>query len=368
MKQKRATRQRAHAPPKHTSLHHRQKKRPIHKRIALHPVSVMVLFIFGLFLVGNSIKSYADSYIVSAIVPAPALTQPAVIMYPSDQSHFSSSSLIVTGTCPDNSYVKLSDNSIFVGVANCDQNSFSITIDLSASLNQLVAQDYNLTDMPGPSSNPVNVYYDVPSSPTVPSLPTTPTTSPTQSPTSTKTSSSSTHSSSPSTTVSTPFFITSSYHYQVYMVGQTINLSLTIGGGSAPYGVTVLWGDGNVLTAVRGASGTFTVSHSYSSSGPSNTDEVIQVEAIDSKGTTAHLQTMVILRAQALPIGATSASGPTNPIFRFFDTIRKWLWLIWPAYIIVTLNVISFWFGEHELYRRLKLKQKSLRPSSARRR
>jgi hypothetical protein len=143
-----------------------RRKRPLHKHIALHPINILVLLCVGVLLVAFTISALADSYTVGAVVPAPPLTSPAVITYPLHNAQFSVQALTVGGTCPQNSYTNLSNNGVYVGTGMCSSNStFQVATDLTAGPNQFIAQDYNITNAPGPSSPSVTVTYTAPSSP-----------------------------------------------------------------------------------------------------------------------------------------------------------------------------------------------------------
>ena len=61
-----------------------RKSLPFHKRLLLHPLSVMVILCVGVFLISWTFRVIADSISVTATVPAPPLTQGAVITSPLD--------------------------------------------------------------------------------------------------------------------------------------------------------------------------------------------------------------------------------------------------------------------------------------------
>ncbi|HSX00456.1 MAG TPA: hypothetical protein VLH38_05460 [Patescibacteria group bacterium] len=137
-----------------------QARRPLHKRILLHPVTVMVLLCAGVLILGTAIRIFAVSYTVTATVSAQIPTQPAVIGAPITQQHFALAQTVVSGSCPPNSYVKLFRNAAFSGVSQCVASAFRIQTSLSDGANQLDAQVYNITDQAGPASAPVTIYYD----------------------------------------------------------------------------------------------------------------------------------------------------------------------------------------------------------------
>ncbi|HEV2403397.1 MAG TPA: hypothetical protein VGS08_04300 [Candidatus Saccharimonadales bacterium] len=151
-----------------------RRERPIHKRLALHPINILAVLCIGVLLIALTIQAIADSYVVTAVVPAPPLTSPAIITSPANNTQLQTQSITVSGTCPSNSYVNLNDNSNFMGTSACSSGSFQVSLVLSQGTNQLVAQDYNVTNQPGPTSSPVSITYSPPSPVTTPAIQPTP--------------------------------------------------------------------------------------------------------------------------------------------------------------------------------------------------
>lgn len=137
-----------------------RRQRPLHKRVLLHPFSIMVLLCTGVILAGSTYRSIAASYDVTATVPAELPSAPALIQQPYDQQHFSGTPITVRGSCPAASYVKLYRNTVFSGVATCSGQTFQIQTGLTAGANQLQAKVYNFTNQEGPASSPIVVHYD----------------------------------------------------------------------------------------------------------------------------------------------------------------------------------------------------------------
>ena len=146
-----------------------RRARPIHRRILLHPVSVLILLCAGVFIVGWTVRSVADSYTVTATIMAPLPDSPATILSPADQIHYTTTPIIVAGSCPANTYVELYRNSSFSGVANCSAGvtSYQISTDLSPGANTLYTRVFNITDNEGPQSAQITVFYDQPPPPPV---------------------------------------------------------------------------------------------------------------------------------------------------------------------------------------------------------
>jgi hypothetical protein len=134
-------------------------KRPLHVHVALHPLSILALLCMGVLLVSFTINALADSYQVTAVIPAPPLTSPAVITNLANGVQTGEQIIGVSGTCPDASYIDLSDNGRFAGEAMCSSGAFRIGVELTEGNNRLQVQDYNITNAPGPVSPAVNVVY-----------------------------------------------------------------------------------------------------------------------------------------------------------------------------------------------------------------
>jgi hypothetical protein len=155
-----------------------RRNQPLHKRFALHPVNIFAMLCVGILLATFTLNAFADSITVTAVVPAPPLTQAAVITDPTDGTQTSTQDITITGTCPDNSYINMTDNGIFVGTSTCFSGAFSIALDLYVGTNQLLPQDYNITNSAGPASDPITITYTPSSAPSPGSTGTTSSTQP----------------------------------------------------------------------------------------------------------------------------------------------------------------------------------------------
>jgi hypothetical protein len=137
-------------------------QRALHKRVLLHPFSAFVLLCVGVLMAGSTFRGQAATYDVTATVPAPALTESAIITEPQAGQHTEASDVRVVGACPDNSYVKLFRSDVLSGVTNCSGGVFSLKVPLLLGQNELRAHVFNTTDAEGPVSALVMVYRDVP--------------------------------------------------------------------------------------------------------------------------------------------------------------------------------------------------------------
>ncbi|MGC1177040.1 MAG: hypothetical protein WA843_03120 [Candidatus Saccharimonadales bacterium] len=147
-----------------------RRNRPLHHRLFLHPASLLLLLCVGVLLGGLTFRTAADTIVVTGKVLAPLPPTAATLDSPADQTHFTSRPITVTGTCPENTYVKLLRNGNLSGVAICGGGvtTYAIQTDLSLGTNVLVAQVYNVTDQPGPPSTSITVFYDTPPQPPPP--------------------------------------------------------------------------------------------------------------------------------------------------------------------------------------------------------
>jgi hypothetical protein len=239
----------------------------------------------------------------------------------------------ISGTCPNNSYVKLTRNGIFSGSAGCTANTFTILTSLSAGANSLVAQDYNITDDTGPATPAITLIYQppvVPTNPTKPGISYQPT---------------------PEINAS-PVLLTSSYQFRPFTSGSSFTWDVQVSGGQSPYTIRIDWGDDSVTSQQVPTAQTFTIAHTYKK--PGYYAITLYVNAAD-KSTTL-LQLAAFVRLPGTPIGSISTPANSGSVA---DTAKQWLWVIWPTYLILVLMAISYWLGEREELHILKHSQKN---------
>ena len=153
--------------------------RRLHVSLSLHPMSIMTMMCVGVLLVAATLSVFATNYSVTASVPGPIPTTPAIITSPTDGQHFTSADQTFSGSCPDTTYVTLFINGSVAGSAWCSASSFSIITTLPAGASTAQAQDYNSLNQAGPVSGMITAYYDPPVTPPTPQPTPTPTPSPT---------------------------------------------------------------------------------------------------------------------------------------------------------------------------------------------
>lgn len=327
-----------------TLLHHRHTGKIMHKRHTSYPVLAMLLLCVGVLLSGATSSTMAatitdsDSYQVTASYLGYPPTTAATIGAPLDGTHFKSAPITVSGTCPVDTYIRLTRNGVPSGIALCNADgTYSLQTDLFSGTNTLQAQVYSLTDLPGPSSAVVTVYLDQPAPVSSPG----PTAPRTGTPTSTN-------------NLSMPLILKSQFHYQGHYTGQTTQYQFLIDGGTAPYAVSINWGDGTQKLLTVPVSGPFTVSHTYQKAGGYHGSYKITLSAADAAGTNTMLQILAIVNNRpTVPLtGSASSDGGSSAMDNIGQNLQALLNVIWPTFAITVLLLLAFWFGE---LRELKL-------------
>ena len=240
-------------------------------------------------------------------------TRGATITTPSNGAVFTSLPITVTGLCPTGLLVKLFSNNVFVGSVDCTNGSYSIQIDLFSGQNDLVARVYDALDQAGPDSNTVTVTFN----------------------------------DAQFLQFGTHVSLTSDYAERGSPPGQQLTWPVILSGGTAPYAMSVDWGDGTATDLLSEATqGTITLSHTYKTAGIYR----IIVKATDKNGGEAFLQLV------AVSTGATQSNSKGGNGNAVIET--KVLW--WPALAMLPLIFAAFWVGRrHELYTLRKQLEKS---------
>ena len=321
----------------------------------------MIVLCVGVMLAGYTRLVTADSvygsgsgdYTVRTSVPGPPPILPATIEDPDEAAMFKSSPITVSGNCPTNTYVSLTRNGTFTGIGLCDAaGSYHISTDLYPGNNQLVATDYNFTDVAGPVSAPVTVNYQPPvvvvstdgsndsSAADITFM---------------NTSSVASNGQTTPTTVIEPLILKTDFHFQGYYSGDATHWQFGIEGGDAPYAVSVEWGDGqHNLISLPDASG-FTATHTYAKAGAYHGSYIIEVTATDANGHQTTLQSLAIINDRPAAAPTTgSSSKPFGLSGLSSDSVQHVLRYAWPTYGVTVLMVSSFWLGERRELKAIK--------------
>jgi hypothetical protein len=196
--------------------------------------------------------------------------------------------------------VRLFSNGVFIGAAQCNNNSYSITASLFDGQNQLVAQDYDALGQSSPASNQVTVTFTSSLAAGAPQL-----------------------------------LLTSAYAERGANPGSTLTWPISVTSGTAPYAIDIDWGDASADSLIsQTLPGVFTAQHIYNQAGVYN----VLVKATDQNGTVAYLQLVAIGNGTIAPTNSTitgSSTAATLP--------AKLIW--WPLLITVPLILAAFWLG-----------------------
>jgi hypothetical protein len=303
-------------------------------------------------MVSWTYKVVADT--ISSVIEAPALTSSATITSPSSDETLNNPQVEVSGSCPINSYVKLQINGNFVGVAWCsDNNGYNIATTLYSGTNVLAAQDFNSTNLAGPTSNPVTVYYQPPAALTTPGQinkanPQQKTTTTASDSLTTQTSQGSNSSQAPvaqSSQAKQPILISCSFEFKTFSVNNQFSWQIDIIGGAPPYEVMINWGDGSTSREYLKANPLITIKHQYKEPGYYS----VVLSVVDSTGSKQTLQLAALInnaKGQSPFITTPTTSSGAGLGNSSNTPDRDWLFLAWPAYATVSLMALSFWLGE----------------------
>ncbi len=237
----------------------------------------------------------------------------ATITAPGNGAAFSTLPVTVSGLCPNGLLVKIFANNVFVGSVTCANGSYSVQVDLFSGQNDLVARVYDALDQAGPDSNNVTVTFN----------------------------------SASFAQFGTQILLTSIYAQRGAPPNQELSWPILLSGGTAPYAISVDWGDGSPTDLIsQPTAGGFTIKHSYKSAGIYK----VIVKATDKNGDTAFLQ-LVAIATGATQSGTSGKSSTTTT-----RTIIIW----WPCLLMIPLIVAAFWVGRrNELFSLRKQLEKS---------
>jgi len=243
-------------------------------------------------------------------ISAPPPTQAPTITQPSNGAVFSNLPITVRGWCPKDLLIKVFRNNVFSGSAMCSNNSYSMQIDLFSAVNQLHAIGYDSLDQASPESNKVTVTY---------------------------------HDSVNVSNIENRVILTSNYARRGANPNELLTWPIIISGGTAPYALTVDWGDGSKSDVYSVPTpGEFTIKHQLAQSGIYR----VLIKAADKNASIAYLQLVAIGNGEAKQVAGASA---TKTAIAGKTTV---LWQ--PAAIAIPLILSTFWLGKRYEKQRVK--------------
>jgi hypothetical protein len=252
-----------------------------------------------------AVNPQSGSVGLTGTVRGPAPSTAAIILLPRDNTRTSTIPITVSGTCPAGTFISVTRNNVFGGVAVCeDDGSFSLLVDLFDGANTLVAKVTDALGQEGPDSQAVNVFYDAPALTT------------------------------PGGAVGRQLFLEVTTTVIGVDPGQSAGRSVHIVGGTGPYAISWDWGDGETTLQSQLVDGPVTNSHAYKRAG---TYRVI-VRVTDAQNNAAFMQLVTVVNGPAEKLGTTGGNG--------LGSLSGVLIAAWPLYILAGLMVLFFWLGE----------------------
>ena len=283
---------------------------------------VTVIMVLASAFFGNSLRVVAQtasengSVGIQGTVTAPPPATAPIISIPCSGANISRSPVTISGICDSDLLVKVFKNGVFGGSVQCQNGSYSMSMDLFNGRNDLIAKQYDLLDQESPSSAIVSVLYS---------------------------------DNLPNETSVQRITLTTNFAKKGVNPGQKLIWPFAISGGAGPYAITVEWGDGeNSLISIANP-GEFSIDHSYKNPG----SYTVIVKAVDSTGKTALLQVVAITNGELSQVGTTK-NGSSNSTTDSAKTTTRILWQ--PAAIMIPFIASTFWLGKRYAIYRLRKK------------
>lgn len=220
---------------------------------------------------------------VSGTIPTPPPQDAPTIDQPKNDATFNQKNITISGQCTAGLTVRIFSNNIFVGSTVCqDDDTYSLRADLFLARNDLVARQYDTLNQSSPDSNQITVYYSAPR-PTVPGD----------------------DSQQPPSVAHFQLVIDYDYTVQSIFAGQAFLLPIQFRGGTAPYVVTIDWGEGSSNSFNRNNTNGFDTSFIYEKPGT----YIVGIRVQDSAGQEAYLQFVLIVNGEPGPVDVTKIAS-----------------------------------------------------------
>lgn len=238
---------------------------------------------------------------MSGTIPTDPPTASPSIISPVEGAVITTSPVVVTGSCTGNYIVKLFNNGVFAGSAQCKNNGFSITANLFVGTNSLVARLYDALDQAGPDSNKVVVTFNNTNGGSVSTL-----------------------------------NVTSNYATRGADPKQVLTWPIIISGGVGPYAISVDWGDNSPSDIyIDQVPGEFNIKHTYEQAGVYR----VLVKVTDINKNEAYLQLTAICNGVIKGDSNVNGSSVDKLKANFF------YYFIIPLVIAIPIAIVSFLLG-----------------------
>jgi hypothetical protein len=309
-----------HSKTKKILEHHHTGKVRHHRHTSyLSLALVLLLTCLPLFFASISVSAasatdpVSGSYAVSGTIAAPApQTAPTITTLTSGHIYTTADTVLISGSCPSGTIVKVFTNEVLVGAAVCTNGRYEVLISLFLGNNSVLARAYNANDVASPDSTPISVQLVLPGY--------------------------TFNSTDLLNTFGAPagqFYLTGDLTHGGASVGQKMTWPLQAQGGQPPYALSISWGDGTTEVLNRGDAGAFEISHVYEKAG----DYRVIIKAVDQQGNKSYLQLVAQVHGDAAVVGAIGKAK--NGYDKSF--VLRLAWQLLLAAIIIFL---SFWLGE----------------------
>lgn len=304
-------------------LHHRHTGKIVHHQHTAYGLLVVLLLVASvpLMMVTRAVAQSTTSGsatgdgIFAVVQTSPPTVRPTITT-PAANTVFNLTDVPrVVGSCEAGTALQVFKNEVFGGAALCGSNGrYAVDVDLFQGSNTLIVRSLSKTNQAGPESLPVTVQKGTLGS------------------------------NDTARGTIAPFYISSDFLYKGVSVGKPLEWNLDIGGGLAPYAVSVSWGDGKTDLISRSANGRFAISHIYDKSAQTADGSFITtVIATDQQGTKSFIKLVAI-------VSGTEGVGVAGDIKRGYD-LSGVLRMSWQLLIGATAVLIAYWLGERrELY------------------
>ncbi len=251
------------------------------------------------FAIGSSDNPQSGSTGLQGTISSPPPSTAATIATPVSGRTFTDLPVTVSGLCTGDLLVKVFSNNIFVGSAQCSNGSYSLQIDLFSGQNEIVARVYDALDQAGPDSNTVTVTFQ----------------------------------DAQFAAFGQRVSLSSTIAKLGADVGKKLTWPIVLSGGSAPYAISVDWGDGSAADLQsQSFADTFNISHVYKSAGIYR----VIVKATDANGSSAFLQLVGVGNGEVTQSNSTSSKATTI-------TQTRYVW--WPVAAMIPILLLMFWVG-----------------------
>lgn len=249
-----------------------------------------------------------DSIGITATKPAPPPSVASSVSSPANGAVFTTSQVTVTGACTSGLLVKLFKNSVFGGSAQCNNGVYTIVTDLFSGTNEIFTRVVDDLDQSGPDSNVITVTFNDGAG-----------------------------GQNPINRVT----LTSNFAKRGANPNEKLNWPINLAGGTAPYAISIDWGDGETSLQSLSIAGQFNIEHIYKNSGIYN----VIVRAVDANDSTAYLQLVAIANG---PLSQTSTGEPAKTS----ETVTRVLWQ--PVLVLIPIIIATFWLGKRYELKRIK--------------